>query len=216
MSLTSTPPTETRTPTVNDVYEESRNRKLRNRKLRRVIYKDGVVVLLRCEEMSRDGEQHIHNMVKTTVFKKRIENGRLEYKPDLESDIPKADPHTEDSISPSENEPASTEPNQASIDQSTITSGDVETDSPSESVETSSSPEDAKTDSVESSSTSEQNEEPWSDISGIGPQTEENLYNSGYTTKEDIYKADDEALENEIDNLGKVGISRLNDYCNNS
>lgn len=55
-------------------------------------------------------------------------------------------------------------------------------------------------------------ERDWSDVSGIGEQTNENLHDAGFVTALDIQRAsDDELLD--VDGLGETTVQRLREHA---
>lgn len=238
MSESTSPPTSktiarNHNPSPNDVYQDSRTDDLL-----RLIYLDEFVVFLRVDQQTRrgDGNGWIHRMETRPDFDDQLESGRLTPDPDGEVEAPPADydsltsdhvhpegvepevegePRRSDGTAsirdtdwdkyasgessstgePEESDPTSSE--STSSDQSVSKSADADQDDPNQ------------TDQPDSdTATTEDKREEWSELPNIGAKTEENLYEAGFETVEDIRRADTDKLE-AVPYLGPAGIDSL-------
>jgi len=195
MSDVSQHPNKTREPTRDDVYEDNRDG------LQRVMYASDSVVLFKCKQLSRNGERHIHNFIGRNTFDKQVAANRLEYKPDVECSIPKADPNVGEEYESAEstqesldnNETAKTDDKQASLESATSDSSTKKTTSPS------------KTESGDVV------KKDWSEVDMISEETAANLHQQGFLTEIDIRGAETNDLK-EVENVGAKSVKNLREW----
>lgn len=184
-------------PIQDDIFE-----KQRGNELVRVVYIDDQKTVLRSEQTHRNSDRNIHYHDNTDTFKSQIKHGRWERKPNVNTNIPKADPITERSSTQQNTPTPVAEANNNSTPKETLSTsdktedGDASEEGPNQEKET----------------TEDTSPQKWREVPYIGEETESNLHDAGFNTPADILDAEEDDFDS-VDNLGAGGIDRLKEYA---
>ena len=217
MKMDSTPSKKlAHTPTTNDIYHDTRSEVFRR------IYIDEEVVFTRSEEKSRVGDRHIHNMMEVETLMNRIDQGRYEYTPDADVDIPKFDPVTDDA--PDDEKTSPTSEKESATKSGADTSGQTTPEDTAKITafgngtdKTSTNSSNSSTDNAESTPAEEKNgavngeQTDWTVVNQISERIQNKLYESGYKTEEDVETATKDDLT-DVDGVGPKGAENLKQH----
>lgn len=210
-----------RDPIKDDLYRDTRSDELK-----RVIYGDDQVTLIRESTMDRTGKKHIHAILSTKDFKNKQEHGRLEFKPDAESDIPKADQIKEDETKEEKSKKVKKKISNASS--KSKEGGNDEDNENTTSPENPPEDGDTITAYVEDNGDNDQTSEPtstedkldddpagWTAVSGVGDNTALEMYKAGYDSLEKVRDTSIEELT-KVNNVGKGTAKNFKEHATKS
>jgi len=188
----------THTPTTNDVYKDARNGTLKR------IYIDSEIVFTRSEKTKRNRNRHVHNMMDVDTLKNRIDQDRLEHKPDADPDIPNFDPKYADTDSSDLPTKADTNGENTKGENNTVNTTDQQNSQASSSSISETNAGEDENDKVK-----------WKEIALIGEKTQERLYENGYTTYSDVKSASSDELIN-LKGIGEKAAKNLKTHVENA